>query len=59
MRDEDDSDPRMNLFVKDLILDKDAHRASTRIMLIRTKKWSGQISANGLLAFFANGFGAI
>jgi hypothetical protein len=52
-----DSEPRMNPFVKDLISDKDPQRASG-IMLTRTKKWSGEISDKGLLAFFANGFAA-
>jgi hypothetical protein len=56
-RDWEDSSPRMNAFVKDLISDKDSQRASG-IMATKTKKWSGEISDKGLLAFFANGFAA-
>jgi hypothetical protein len=52
-----DSDPKMNSFLRDLISDKDSHRASG-IMMTRTKKWSGEISDKGLLSFFANGFAA-
>jgi hypothetical protein len=53
----DDSAPKMNSFMKDLISDKDSHRASG-IVSTRTKKWSGEISDKGLLGFFANGFAA-
>jgi hypothetical protein len=56
-KDWSDSDPKMNSFLKDLISDKDSHRASG-IMMTRTKKWSGEISDKGLLSFFANGFAA-
>jgi hypothetical protein len=56
-RDWDDSNPKMNPFLRDLISDKDSHRASG-IMMTRTKKWSGEISDKGLLSFFANGFAA-
>jgi hypothetical protein len=54
-RDWNDSDPKMNLFVKDLISAKDSQQASG-IMMTWTKKWSGEISNKGLLSFFANGF---
>jgi hypothetical protein len=56
-RDWRDSNPRMNRFVKDLVADKDSHRASG-VMFTRTKRWSGEISDKGLLNFFANGFAA-
>jgi hypothetical protein len=51
----DGSDPKMTPFTEDLISDKDSHRASG-IVLTRTKKWLGEISDKGLLAFSANGF---
>jgi MarR-like DNA-binding transcriptional regulator SgrR of sgrS sRNA len=53
----EDSDPKMNTFVKGLVFDKDSNRASG-IMLTRMKKWSGEISNKGLLNFFAGGFAA-
>jgi hypothetical protein len=56
-RDWEESAPKMNAFVKDLISDKDSQRASG-IMATTTKKWSGEISDKGLLSFFANGFAA-
>jgi hypothetical protein len=56
-RDWDDSNLKMNPFLRDLISDKDSHRASG-IMMLRTKKWSGEFSDKGLLSFFANGFAA-
>jgi hypothetical protein len=56
-KDWNDEDPRMNSFMRDLISDKDSQRASG-IMQTRTKKWSGEVSDKGLLAFFASGFAA-
>jgi hypothetical protein len=54
-KDWSNSDPKMNPFLKDLIFDKDSHRASG-IMMTPAKKWSGEISDKCLLSLLANGF---
>ena len=52
-----DEQPRMTRFVKDLVSDRDSHRA-LGVMKTVTKNWSGRVSEKGLLGFFANGFAA-
>ena len=44
-----DSRPKMNRFVKDLVSDRDSQRARG-IMQTKTKKWAGEISEKGLIA---------
>jgi hypothetical protein len=53
-RDWDDSNPRINPFVQELLSDKDTQQASG-IMQTQTKRWAGEISDKGLLASFASG----
>jgi hypothetical protein len=52
-----DSRPKMNRFVKDLVSDRDSQRARG-IMQTKTKKWAGEISEKGLIAFLGTGYGA-
>jgi hypothetical protein len=56
-RDWRDEHPRMTKFVKNLVSDRDSHRA-LGVMKTITKNWSGRVSEKGLLGFFANGFAA-
>ena len=56
-RDWKDYSPKMNSFAKDIVSDKDSSRAYG-IMRTKTKKWAGEISDKGFLAFLANGFAA-
>ena len=44
------SSPKMNRFVKDLVSDRDSQRARG-IMQTKTKKWAGEFSDKGLIAF--------
>jgi hypothetical protein len=49
--------PKINSFMKSLVVDKSSNRA-LNIMMMHTKKWSGQASEKGLLEFFATGYAA-
>jgi hypothetical protein len=53
----DNSDPRMNPFVQELLPDKDAQQA-LGVMQTQTKRWSGEISDKRLLASFPSGYAA-
>jgi hypothetical protein len=54
---ESDKKPKMNRFVRDLVSDRDSQRARG-IVQTTTKKWAGEFSDKGLVAFLGTGYAA-